>query len=242
MMSDDSENDGAYVESNHENNVYYKKYKLLLAECENIQKSNERLVYRIEEVKKISQRRFEQVKYMKDKLMSKYGEDWTEIPEKKIKLEDEEATSLSETTNHFATVKEESAHSVKEEAATTVVEERSQQLPPKPPPPPPQQSVAAAKPVKKKRKSNKSEKDPNAPKRPSNPFFQFCQDQRQVLLGQIMAELKPGEVEPTKQELTRQLAIKWRSLSTADKQIYVDMYERSKEKYAVEMSEYNMKK
>lgn len=93
-----------------------------------------------------------------------------------------------------------------------------------------------------KRKAPKSEKDPNAPKRPSNPFFQFCQEQRQILMEQINAELKPGEIEPSKQELTRQLALKWKSLSVPDKQRYVDMYEISKEKYAVEMSEYNMKK
>jgi len=61
-------------------------------------------------------------------------------------------------------------------------------------------------------------------------------------MEQLNAELKPGEAELTKQELTRQLAIKWKSLSASDKKVYVDMYERSKEKYAVEMSEYNMKK
>ncbi|XP_025831850.1 non-histone chromosomal protein 6-like [Agrilus planipennis] len=100
------------------------------------------------------------------------------------------------------------------------------------------------KPLKKssKRKSTKTDKDPNAPKRPSNPFFQFCQEQRQILMEQINSELKPGEAEPTKQELTRQLALKWKSLSGNDKKVYVDMYERSKEKYAAEMSEYIMKK
>lgn len=74
---------------------------------------------------------------------------------------------------------------------------------------------------KTKRKSVKSEKDPNAPKRPSNPFFQFCQEQRQILMEQISSELKPGEVEPTKQELTRQLAIKWKTLSTPDKKVTI---------------------
>lgn len=70
-----------------------------------------------------------------------------------------------------------------------------------------------------KRKAGKAEKDPNAPKRPSNPFFQFCQEQRQILMEQINSELKPGEAEPSKQELTRQLAIKWKSLSVPDKQV-----------------------
>lgn len=38
-------------------------------------------------------------------------------------------------------------------------------------------------------------------------------------MEQISAELKPGEVEPTKQELTRQLAIKWKTLSVPDKKV-----------------------
>ena len=45
MMSDESENDGVYVE-NHENDIYYKKYKLLLERCGALQKENERLVFR----------------------------------------------------------------------------------------------------------------------------------------------------------------------------------------------------
>lgn len=43
-------------------------------------------------------------------------------------------------------------------------------------------------------------------------------------MEQISADLKPGEVEPTKQELTRQLAIKWKTLSTPDKKVCLKMY------------------
>lgn len=76
------------------------------------------------------------------------------------------------------------------------------------------------KPTKRKgNRSEKAEKDPNAPKRPANPFFQFCQEQRQLLMEQLNAELKPGEPEPSKQELTRQLAMKWKSLSSHDKKV-----------------------
>lgn len=70
-----------------------------------------------------------------------------------------------------------------------------------------------------KRKNARTEKDPNAPKRPSNPFFQFCQEQRQIMMEQLNSELKPGEAELSKQELTRQLAIKWKSLSVPDKKV-----------------------
>lgn len=38
-------------------------------------------------------------------------------------------------------------------------------------------------------------------------------------MEQISAELKPGEMEPSKQELTRQLAIKWKTLSVPDKKV-----------------------
>lgn len=82
------------------------------------------------------------------------------------------------------------------------------------------------------------EKDPNAPKRPANPFFQFCQERRSILMGELNSELMPGEPELSKQELTRQLASRWRSLEPIDKQIYINMYENSKQKYNEEMETY----
>ncbi|XP_058806354.1 uncharacterized protein LOC131672869 [Phymastichus coffea] len=85
-----------------------------------------------------------------------------------------------------------------------------------------------------KRKGTKA--DPNAPKRPANPFFQFCQEQRPRVMERLA-----GEPEPSKQELTRQLATTWKSLSSEDKKVYYDMYERSKEKYVAEMQVYNKK-
>lgn len=63
-----------------------------------------------------------------------------------------------------------------------------------------------------KRKGAKA--DPNAPKRPANPFFQFCQEQRPRVMERLA-----GEPEPSKQELTRQLATTWKSLSSEDKKV-----------------------
>ena len=74
-----------------------------------------------------------------------------------------------------------------------------------------------------KRKSGKNgekaERDPNAPKRPANPFFQFCQEQRPIVMERIGLEQKSGEAEPSKQELTRQLASKWNKLPPEDKKV-----------------------
>ncbi|GJQ71929.1 hypothetical protein Trydic_g3038 [Trypoxylus dichotomus] len=228
MMSDESENDGIYVE-NYENDIYYKKYKFLLERCEAIQKHNERLVFRIQEVKKITKRRYEQVQYLKGKLLTEYGEDWKVIPKFPTFEEDIEDEKPDIQQQGSVKIKEEK---VEDNKSSTVDVKPSHFA----------ENEEKPKVKKAKRKTPRAEKDPNAPKRPSNPFFLFCQEQRQILMEQINSELKPGEVEPTKQELTRQLAIKWKSLNSSDKQVYVDMYERSKEKYAAEMSEYNMKK
>ncbi|XP_025407744.1 non-histone protein 10 [Sipha flava] len=82
-------------------------------------------------------------------------------------------------------------------------------------------------------------KDPNLPKRPANPFFRFCQEQRPIVLDQIIMS---GEGEPTKQDLTKRLAITWNTMGHNDKKIYYDMYEKSKEKYAADMEEYTYNK
>jgi non-histone protein 10 len=69
-------------------------------------------------------------------------------------------------------------------------------------------------------KSNeKAERDPNAPKRPANPFFQFCQEQRPIVMERLGMEQKSGEAEPSKQELTRQLASKWNTLPPEGKKV-----------------------
>ena len=208
-------------------------------------------VFRIEEVKKITKRRLDQVEYIRQRLHAKYGENWQDIPHKIIidegltppkqrKIKDEKDSTVStnnskkskaNSTPAAAAIAQQSTPNSTTAATTTTTSAPTTTATP---------ATTKAKPVKKRKP--KSERDPNAPKRPSNPFFQFCQEQRQPLMEQLMAEQKPGETEPiNKQELTRQLAIKWKTLTAEDKQIYVDMYERSKEKYAAEMTEYKKK-
>ncbi|KAJ8928127.1 hypothetical protein NQ314_019353, partial [Rhamnusium bicolor] len=151
----------------------------------------------IQEVNKITKRRLKDVKFFKQRLLNNYDEDWTVIPSVELTLEEEED-------------KRSVAHlMLKEKIKEEKLDEGEEK---------PEKTKSVKRTVK--RKSVKSERDPNAPKRPSNPFFQFCQEQRQILMEQINAELKPGEVEPTKQELTRQLAIKWKTLSVTDKKVY----------------------
>ncbi|KAL1497731.1 hypothetical protein ABEB36_008639 [Hypothenemus hampei] len=224
MMSDESENDIVY-EENQESDLYYNKYKLLLEECSQLQRANEILVFRIQEVNKITKRRHKEVQFFRHRLMNIHDEDWSVIPPEVLSDEDVDIKP-----NIHTIPKKE----IKLEKTDDPIKEKQEK------PKSEKQPKSTKRPPRKK--LSKTEKDPNAPKRPSNPFFQFCQEQRQLLMEQITSGLKPGEVEPTKQELTRQLALKWNSLSPPDKKVYVDRYERSKEKYNAEMEDYKRTK
>lgn len=57
-------------------------------------------------------------------------------------------------------------------------------------------------------------------------------------MDELNNELQPGQPELSKQELTRQLAQRWRSMDHTTKQIYVNRYESSKQKYNLEMLSY----
>lgn len=68
----------------------------------------------------------------------------------------------------------------------------------------------------KKRESSKEkdkDRDPNAPKKPANAFFMYCQQQRTVM--------QDDQKDPTvgHHELTKSLAKEWKSLATDDKKV-----------------------
>lgn len=195
-MSDESEYD---VEA-EEFDIYKRKYQLLLDRCEVLQQENERLVYRIQRVRKLLKRTRKEKKFLIDRL-DQHGDRWREAPMGVL-----EENSVFQTTPKQEKGAKATTNNTKEEKA------------------------------KKGTKRKGAKADPNAPKRPANPFFQFCQEQRPRVMERLA-----GEPEPSKQELTRQLATTWKSLSSEDKKVYYDMYERSKEKYVAEMQIYNKK-
>ncbi|XP_076248312.1 uncharacterized protein LOC143188125 [Calliopsis andreniformis] len=195
-MSDESEYD---VEP-EEFDIYKRKYQLLLDKCEVLQQENERLVYRIQRVRKLLKRTRKEKKFLIDRL-DQHGDRWREAPMGVL-----EENNVFQATSKPEKGTKSTAHNSKEER------------------------------TKKGTKRKGAKTDPNAPKRPANPFFQFCQEQRPRVMERLA-----GEPEPSKQELTRQLATTWKSLSSEDKKVYYDMYERSKEKYVAEMQIYNKK-
>ncbi|XP_026679460.1 TOX high mobility group box family member 3 [Diaphorina citri] len=97
--------------------------------------------------------------------------------------------------------------------------------------------TSVEKPKALKKKAEKPSRDPNAPKRPANPFFQFCQEQR-TLLTDTQTKAGPQTNDPSKQEITKELAKKWNALSHDERKIYYDKYEQSKIKYKADIEEY----
>lgn len=81
-------------------------------------------------------------------------------------------------------------------------------------------AVTSAAKKNKGRGSNKAEKerDPNAPKKPSNAFFMFCQQQRTVM-QEDQKESTMGH-----HELTKTLAKEWNNLVPEEKKVRFIQY------------------
>ena len=63
-------------------------------------------------------------------------------------------------------------------------------------------------------RKRKGDADPNAPKKPSNAFFWFCQDKRATLQEQVKVEGLGGQ-----HDLTKALARLWSETKTEDKKV-----------------------
>ncbi|KAJ0177367.1 hypothetical protein K1T71_007376 [Dendrolimus kikuchii] len=203
-ISDDSDD---MVSLPSEEEIYRRKYQLLLERCEVLQQDNERIVNRIHEVKKITKRYRKDIKLLVERL-DQHGDQFR-------------AASIEVETKPEVVVNIQKS-SAKTTGSTKVTDKQNPASGKKPGP-------------KRKSKADKPERDPNAPKKPCNAFFQFCQEQRPLVVAEANSEVGS---ELSKQEVTRQLASRWKALTTEEKRVYVAMFERSKEKYAEEMSAY----
>ncbi|KAI5652049.1 HMG (high mobility group) box domain-containing protein [Phthorimaea operculella] len=205
-ISDDSDD---MVSLPSEEDIYRRKYQLLLERCEVLQQDNERILNRIHEAKKITRRYRKDITLLAGRL-DKHGDPFRTAAMEVDMLRPEVVPKAGRPSAKAQTV------------AKQADKLNASSLPKKPGP-------------KRKSKADKPEKDPNAPKKPCNAFFQFCQEQRPVVVAEASSEMGS---ELTKQEVTRQLASRWRALTSEEKRVYVAMFERSKEKYAEEMSAY----
>ena len=69
---------------------------------------------------------------------------------------------------------------------------------------------------KSKGDKEKAPRDPNLPKRPQNPFFQYCKEKREAVAQEVY---QSQGVNLTKKELTKMLANQWNTLDSNEKMV-----------------------
>ncbi|CAD8176676.1 unnamed protein product [Paramecium pentaurelia] len=79
----------------------------------------------------------------------------------------------------------------------------------------------------------KKERDPNAPKKPLTPFFLFNQKYREKVIERN-PEIKLIQI-------SQMAGSKWQSMTEQEKKPYVDQYNAAKEKYGIDLRDYNDK-
>ncbi|XP_067932522.1 uncharacterized protein [Watersipora subatra] len=90
------------------------------------------------------------------------------------------------------------------------------------------------------RKKAKMElKDPNAPKKPVNAYVMFFQHHRHSVQETYF---KDHKTEIGNHELTRIVGQQWNKLSTEEKQVFYNLYEKDKERYQKELTKYESSK
>ncbi|KAL6944722.1 hypothetical protein ACO0RG_001468 [Hanseniaspora osmophila] len=83
-----------------------------------------------------------------------------------------------------------------------------------------------------KRKLARMKRDPKMPKRPTNAYLFFCENNKEQL----------REDHGPQADMSRVLTEAWKSLSDEDKKPYFDMYNEDKIRYQREMAEYTKEK
>ncbi|XP_047143169.1 high mobility group-T protein isoform X2 [Hydra vulgaris] len=68
------------------------------------------------------------------------------------------------------------------------------------------------------------------PKKPLNAFIRYCQEIRDEV-----DEQNPGI---SRQDLTKVISYKWNAMSSSDKEIYFDLFDKDKQRYEEEMKQY----
>ncbi|KAK4321637.1 hypothetical protein Pmani_007584 [Petrolisthes manimaculis] len=203
---------------------YYKKHNSILRRCSSIQKENEMLVNRVYQVKKIVRRLRKERKFLMEEL-DKRGDNYRSLPLTIAIEEEEKAFPLPQASQSSS--------------LPALGRPRSS-------------GVTSGGKKQSHGKREKTERDPAAPKRASNAFVHFCQEQRDVIAAAPLPPSSPSSSTTTttttagrpldKKQLTRLLATRWNALAEDDKKVYIEKYERDKERLSEERKHYQGKK
>ncbi|XP_071438566.1 high mobility group protein B2 isoform X2 [Hetaerina americana] len=223
VMSDETEDELDEVEVD----PYYRKYHILLERCTSMQQDNERLVNRIQRVRKMLRRARKERKFLMARLDT-HGDSWRNIP-LSLHLSDSSVTAPQSQRNAESNKLSPHAKVSSSPSGTAVASEKVSRG----------KSAGGTAPSSKRKSKDGKDRDPTAPKRPANPYFQFCQEQRPLVSEQYTSIGSGQEADLSKQELTKLLASRWNNLTNDDKKVYYDKYEKQKEKYSADMQMYS---
>ncbi|XP_066293294.1 uncharacterized protein [Branchiostoma lanceolatum] len=212
---------------------YKQRHCVLKRKCEEVQLTNERLVNRLHHVKRIIRRLKRERRFLTKKL-DDHGDDYKAAL---LSLPEEVSVGYQYQPPPNYQLFQQSNLGDLQPYPGAMGPHMAPSMAPGMLPFPGSATMALQASSKKKHKQPKSEKekDPNAPKKPANAFFMFCQQRRSQVQESYYKEHKE---EIGHHELTKRLAKSWNSLSSEDKKRYYDMYEKDKERYEREMKEY----
>lgn len=191
---------------------FQRKYYALKRKCDQVQQTNEKLVNRIQHVKKMIKKYKKERRFLMTKL-DENGDEYREI----------EVPAMYEESHPNAPKPEPSDDSTPLVVPMGTVMAGPPDLSFLQQMVSPSSSVSSG-PAAKKGGKGKSSGD----KKPANAFFMFCQHKRQSVLEQHQKE---HQKDLTQQEVTRKLSQEWNSYTAEQKKVYHDMYEKEMEKY-----------
>jgi len=195
-----------FVEEKPSYSVYKRKYDLLKEKLESVKQDTVSMVHRISKMKRVINKSLKERSVLMAEL-DKVGDDYASVP---VILPFQDITSIKQEPS----TKERKHKKIKVE--NDLKSESSH-------------AASAAT-------SPGGSRDPDIPKRPQNPFFQFCKEKKEDVAQHV---LDTDGVQLSKKELTKLLAQKWSELTVDEKQVYNEKFEEEKLQYNIQMADYN---
>ncbi|ESO98507.1 hypothetical protein LOTGIDRAFT_239042 [Lottia gigantea] len=198
--------------------AFLEKYFGLRKRCEQMQQANEKMVNRLQHVKKIIKRHKREKRFLESRL-AEYGDNYKESQVPLSWEEDQLFNCLRPTSSEPPPYPKSDC----DDDMTTKTTAMSSIQP------------YLQKSTKSRKSKSDKEKDPNAPKKPSNVFQIYCKEQKQKVQAVYFQEFNE---EIAHHELTRRLAQKWHVMSQEEKKMYYEMHDIENERYQRELKVY----
>ncbi|KAI8789241.1 HMG1/2-like protein [Biomphalaria glabrata] len=225
---EDTANLRAQLEVISKETAFLKKYFALRKRCEQLQQSNEKMVNRIQHVKKLIKRYKRDKRYLTSRL-DELGDNFRDVQVPLLWEEDQLYGSIRTPGIFHGTGSDSEAEGKSRLECKSALSSIQPLL---------QAHGLGNLDAKSRKLKLDKEKDPNAPKKPANAFLMFCTTQRTSVQEEYFKE---HNEEIAHHELTKSLAQQWNALVPEEKRIYYEMYEREKERYEREMRSYKPK-